>query len=103
MDKVKEIKTTHAKVLYALENKPETRNSDDLLYIEVCKMIDNDGLNKPFWYVIMNHDKLNYPSIETVGRARRLIQSKRPDLGADVNVYIGRSDNEEIFREYARQ
>ena len=102
MNKSKELATITDVVKDILTKFPETRNSDDYLYCKVCERVNAIYINLPFWKVLINRKKYGYPSTETVGRARRKIQSEYPELSANSTVSAGRMLNEEIFREYAR-
>ena len=98
--------TTTQLVKHALEQMPETRNSDNLLYLEIIRYISHkkgvDILKLPmeqfFKYLTANE----IPSIETVGRCRRKLQADYPELRAEPEVADFRSAREEVFREYAR-
>jgi hypothetical protein len=85
-----------------LEECPNARNSDSILYVEVCKKVNSDCLAKPFWYVMAKHRQFGLPSYDTVGRCRRKIQEKYPELAADSTVEGHRALNEEVYRDYAR-
>lgn len=106
MSKAKELHTTTDLVKGILENCPETRNSDNILYLKVCEKIGNEhGINLasisvPHFFLHLKAYKL--PQYETVGRARRKIQSEYPELSGDSTVTAQRMLNEEVFRDYAK-
>ena len=102
MDKAKELKTTTAIVKDILEQDLFARNSDDYLYYMVCTRINEIFVHLPFWKVMLNRKKYKFPSFESVGRARRHLQSKFPELSADADVEAQRELNEEVFKEYAK-
>ena len=55
-----------------MEQQPETRSSDNLLYIEVLKRTANQNvLNLPVQLFYQNLTEWQLPSIETVGRCRK--------------------------------
>lgn len=89
-------------VKYLLETKPSTRSSDYELYYHVCKMLNPMALGISFGTVLKNRKDFGLPSIETVGRARRKIVEKHPELSGNDEGEAHRTLNEEAFREYAR-
>lgn len=103
---MKELTTTTNLVKEILETVPDTRDSDNLLYLEVIKHISNDkGVNLlglPMEQFFRKLTQNQVPSIETVGRCRRRLQAQYPELRADEIVIGYRSEREEMFREYAR-
>lgn len=106
MGKLKELKTTTDLVMDILMDCPEARNSDNVLYIKVCKVIgkdkglDIDKMSMP--YFLLHLKEFGLPSIETVGRCRRKIVAWLPELAGDDAVQYGRAENEESFKRYAR-
>lgn len=89
-------------VKYLLETEPSTRNSDYELYYHVCKMLNPLSLDMHFGTVLRNRKDFGLPSIESVGRVRRKVVEKNPDLSGNDTVEANRTLNEEAFREYAR-
>ncbi len=91
-----------------LEVYPETRGSDELLYIRVCEIIAAEvgcpcALHEmPLTYFLRNRKRLGFPHIETVGRMRRKLQEGNPELRADPNVEAWRSKLEMQYKEFAR-
>lgn len=86
-----------------LETNKMARNSDNYLYIEVCKAINPQVIHKPFVEVLADLKAYNLPSIETVGRCRRKVVESNPELAGSSEVEVGRELKEAEFREYARQ
>lgn len=85
-----------------MEQQPETRSSDNLLYIEVLKRITSQNvLNMPVWLFYQNLTEWQLPSIETVGRCRRKAQQEKPHLKAKPEVEGFRYDRETEFIEFA--
>lgn len=85
-----------------MEQQPETRSSDNLLYIEVLKRTANQNvLNMPVWSFYQNLTEWQLPSIETVGRCRRKAQQENPHLKATSEVEGFRYDKETEFIEFA--
>lgn len=106
MSKYKELQSTTAIVKEILENHPEARNSDNILYVKVCAEIgkangvDINKMSMP--YMLLNLKELKMPVFETVRRTRQKIQAEYKHLAADSNVEAQRMLNEETFREYAK-
>ena len=96
------LNTTTMIVRNILEAEPSTRNSDNLLFIEVVKKINVDLIHRPLAEVMQNISAFNIPSIETVGRCRRKIQSEHPELRAKKSVQDCRAEREEEFREWSK-
>ena len=85
-----------------MEQQPETRSSDNLLYIEVLKRTTSQNvLNMPVWLFYQNLTEWQLPSIETVGRCRRKAQQENPHLKAKPEVAGFRYDRETEFIEFA--
>lgn len=82
-----------------LTSKPETRNSDTKLYLEILKKINPTFVNQPFCEVFGNK---NLPKYDSVSRARRKLQELYPCLRADSNVEAAREVAELEYIEYAR-
>ena len=85
-----------------MEQQPETRSIDNLLYIEVLKRCTSQNvLNMPVWSFYQNLREWQLPSIETVGRCRRKAQQENPHLKAKPEVEGFRYDRETEFIEFA--
>lgn len=106
MGKQNELKTTQAIVMQVLLEQPRTRNSDNLLYYTVCKIIglkngiNIDSISMPSFFLHMK--EYHMPAFETVRRTRQKIQADYPELAGCSNVEGQRKMNEEVFRGYAR-
>ena len=96
------IKQTSAIVKQILKAVPETRNSDDLLYIQVCSRMNDKALTMPFCQVLGMRKQLGLPPFESVRRTRQKIQSTHPELAGADEVEGKRKLNEEIVKEYAK-
>lgn len=85
---------------------PETRNSDTILYYRFAQQVGMakgvDILNLPFGGVLLEMKKLDLPSIESVGRTRRKIQERYPNLAGDEKIQQMRDDQEETYRLYSK-
>ena len=99
MNKIRE---TSSIVKDILENCPDARNSDDLLYVNVCKQISPMVCNQPFQTVLLMRNEFGLPPFESVRRARQKLQAAYPDLCGSDEVEAQRIVNEGIVRDYAR-
>lgn len=87
-------------VFEALTDHPETRGDNFLLYNEVLRhYID---VNLPLVEVFKNHKELGIPSLETITRCRRRLQTLHPDLRDKEADEIRRREEEDFFA-YARE
>ena len=90
MDKLKKVKDM---VVFELENRPETRDSDRILISKVYE--DFFGIkNEPFFEVLMRDD---VPNFESIRRCRAKVQEVRPDLRASETVQDFRFDREQVY------
>ena len=85
-----------------MEKDYRARNSDNYLYVQVAKTIDPQVVYKPFIEVMYDMKDLDLPSIESVGRCRRKIQEKHPELWSDKQIQKYREEQEKTFEDYAR-
>lgn len=100
---MKNIKQTSEIVKQVLQEVPETRNSDDELYFQVCKKINPEAMLKPFYMVVLHRKEHALPPFESVRRTRQKLQAAFPELAANENVEAQRIVNEGIVKGYARQ
>ena len=77
---------------------PESRNSDDILWLYVCKECNQDATLKPFDEVLRSMEILSLPKYASVSRARRKVVKEFPELRGDSNVEAGRELEEENYR-----
>lgn len=97
-----------------LIEQPQTRDDDNILWLEVLRaaMNEQDPTNEFF-----GHDRLNdyrfawllahvreygLPSYGSVSRARRRLQAKYPELRGAERVQRKRAEREKVFVEYGR-
>lgn len=99
---MKNIKQTTILVKEILEDVPQTRNSDMLLYYHVCLELNRSATKLPFWLVLLDLKSYGLPPIASVGRARRKLQGKYPELRADKKIKEKRAENEAIIKNYAK-
>lgn len=87
-----------------LTNIEKTRNDDYMLtYFVIKKYLDDKNIKIEYFYqIMMFHKTYGLPSIESITRARRLLQRKFPELRADREVEKIRAKEEERYREIAR-
>ena len=87
-----------------LTNIERTRNDDYILtYFVIKKYLDEKDIKIDYFYqIMMFHETYGLPSIESITRARRLLQRKYPELRADREVEKIRAKEEERYRELAR-
>ena len=93
-------KKTNKLVTQILEDYPQTRNSDNLLYLMVIDAIGRGNSDKPISTILMNLEDLGLPCFETVRRTRQKIQAERTDLQANDTVSDFRTEREMEFRKY---
>lgn len=99
---MKNIKRTSDLVKEILEEYPDARNSDMLLYHHVCYKLNIKTLGMPFGQVIMNLKALNLPPFESVRRSRQRVQQLYPELAGSDEVEAERILNESVVKSYAR-
>lgn len=87
-----------------LTNIKKTRNDDYILtYFVIKRYLDDKNMKIEYFYqIMMFHKTYGLPSIESITRARRLLQRKYPELRADREVEKIRAKEEERYRELAR-
>ncbi len=96
------LKTWTELIKTILEQQPETRSSDNLLYIEVLKSCSNrQVLDMPVRMFYQKMKELQLPSIESIGRCRRKLQHENAKLRATPEVQDWRYDKEAEFMRFA--
>lgn len=98
---MKKIKSVARVVKEVLEERPDTRNSDTLLYLAVCQKYDKKCGNYPFSFITYNREQLGLPKTETVRRARQKIRNEFPELDAIDSVIDERYENYKAVRKFA--
>ena len=84
-----------------------SRNSDNILYLEVIRKVAHteginlDAMNVPEFFLHLGD--YGFPSYETVSRVRRKLQEENPWLEASKRVKEGRAEKEAEMREWARR
>ena len=107
MSKTTELKNTTALVKAILEEDQRARNSDSFLYFQVLQRL---GKERDFdldvvavTAFLLNRAEWGFPPFESVRRARQKIQAEFPELSANKKVAAHRAENEEAFRQFARE
>lgn len=90
-------------VRMVLRTYPETRNSDDYLYIRVCETVNAESVTLPFRTMMLHRKELGIPSFKSVERSRRKLQNAFPELCASTTVEVLRNIEEERYKSYGRQ
>lgn len=83
-----------------LEQEPDTRNSDTLLYLKVCEKFCPGVTGMAFGNVMANRAKLGLPNFGAVERIRRHLQSEHKELRHNKAVDDMRFENfKEVLKE----
>lgn len=98
MSKVNIVET---RVRELLEQIPETRNSDELLYVTYIETYHYTNLSKD---TFINYKQYNLPSFKTIERIRRDLQDKEKHVEADKETQDNREYAEKEYKEkYSKQ
>ena len=97
------LKTIEGKVKSILQKNEDARNDDMVLYLALCNLYLEDAGNMPFAQILTNHKELGLPSFESVGRTRRKLQEKYPELLGSVRMQKIRAKGEKAYRRYAKE
>lgn len=100
MSKIKKIEPIVKKVL---ENDEDTRNDDFELILMVYCEINERAVEYPFYRLMRKHKEFGLPSMESITRCRRRLQTKYEHLKANKETEKIRAKEEEEFREYAKE
>lgn len=100
------LKKIKARVLKILQEKPQARNSDNLLYLYVIREIaEEQQINLNFISIedfLITMPVSVFPPFESVRRARQKAQAENKELSADSAVEVFREEFREEFRKFAR-
>lgn len=94
--KIKKESIMEERVRELLENIPETRKSDELLYAMYIEQYYNIEFNK---HTFVNYQQYQLPSFKSIERTRRDIQVKNKSL-VDKNKQEARTEIEEKYKDY---
>lgn len=92
---------THKLVEELLYQYPDTRNSDALLYLIVCKAIRPESAKLPLERVLLEREALGLPKYASVERSRRKVQAEHEELRATEKVTDARYENYKEYKDYA--
>lgn len=100
------LKKIKARVLRILQEKPQARNSDNLLYLYVIREIaEEQQINLNFISIedfLITMPISVFPPFESVRRARQKAQAENKELSADSAVEVFREEFRKEFRKFAR-
>ena len=91
-----------------LENYPNTRDDDYLLWLRVLEFMaerdrkPNFAKSVSLGAFLSTAKCCKYPHYETVSRARRKLQEHYPSLRATAETEAARAKEEKLYREFAR-
>ena len=97
------LKTIEGKVKSVLQGNEDARNDDMVLYLALCNLYLENAGNMPLAQILLNHKELGLPSFESVGRTRRKLQEKYPELLGSVQMQKIRAKGEKAYRRYAKE
>ena len=100
---MKNLKTIEAKVKAILQKNEDARNDDMTLYLIVCNTYLKGAGAMPFAEVMEQYKYLGLPSFESVGRTRRKLQAKYPELVGNARVRRLRAEGEKAYSKYAKE
>lgn len=103
MKNEKDVKKLEKMILDILQTVPETRDNDELLYINVCMKINPTIRVLRFDEVLLNTKALGIPQQETVERYRRKIQQYHSELHAKKHTENWRKQSEEEYKQYSKE
>lgn len=90
------------KVREILEEFPEARDDDMLLYLRVCQRNNQFACTLPLETVLANHEQLGLYNYDSVNRARRKLQEAYPILRGSKRATDARFKRWKEMREYAQ-
>ena len=97
------LKTIEGKVKAILQKNEDARNDDMVLYLALCDLYLEDVGNMPLVQILTNHKEIGLPSFESVGRTRRKLQEKYPELLGSVRMQKIKARGEKAYRKYAKE
>lgn len=98
---MEELLTMEQLVKTTLENYPQTRNSDALLYITIINRMSPKTAKRSYEDVMLRACEMGLPNYDTVSRTRRKLQAKYKALQGETKVKKIRRDRYKVFKEYA--
>lgn len=100
--KAQELKTITDLVKKLLEEIPECRESDDLLYMNIVNKVAPDALMMPAYLFFIWRKENNIPAFESVRRARQKVQAEYPELAGNDEVKHSRVQLQTVYKAYAQ-
>ena len=97
------LKTIERKVRTILAKNEDARNDDMVLYLVLCNACLKDAGALPLAEIMTQYKYLGLPSFESVGRTRRKLQAKYPELAGNARVRRLRAEGEKAYRQYAKE
>jgi len=97
------LKTIEEKVKSVLQKNEDARNDDMVLYLALCNLYLKDAGTMPLAQIMTRHKELGLPSFESVGRTRRKLQERHPELLGSLRKQKIRAAGEKAYRKYARE
>lgn len=97
---VEKLKDLEKVIKPILEEKPQTRDDDYLLYAELIAKYVPKALEYPARTFLQYHNELNIPNIKSVERARRKVQEKHPELASE-RARKKRAEEQQAYVGYA--
>lgn len=84
-----------------LEEYPQTREDDFILYAQLISKYNPKLLNITTGAFLMAHNTLKVPNIKSVERARRKVQEKHPELASE-RAKRRRAIEQQAYVQYGR-
>ncbi len=101
-----ELNNTSTLVMDFLIHDRHSRDSDNyLFYLVAKKILGSKGIDIEkigFTDLFLQLKEYGLPQFETVGRIRRKLQHKHPELSGSESVSMQRSLNQEVFNDFSR-
>lgn len=95
------IEKTEVYVKKALEKRPETRDDDNLLYLDVIEQINPALTNVNFKLNFATAKSQKLPAYETITRCRRKLQEQYPELAETEEARKAREEQQMNMFAYA--
>lgn len=96
------LKTIEGKVKVILQENEDARNDDMVLYLALCNLYLKNAGTMTLAQIMTQHKELGLPSFESVGRTRRKLQERHPELLGNVRRQRIRAAGEKAYRKYAK-
>ena len=74
-----------------------------VLCLALCNRYLKDAGNMPLAQIMTWHKELGLPSFDSMGRTRRKLQEKYPELLGSVRMQKIRAAGEKAYRRYAKE